>query len=71
MLDKIVGNEIVDSFKSDLRERMTSPVYGIFIISWLALHWKFIFTMFFVSEDKILEKTFLLKHEYLEQNFLI
>lgn len=69
MLDKIVENEIVDSFKKNLRESITSPIYGIFIISWLIVHWKFIFTMFFVSGDKILEKTSLLKHEYLEQNF--
>ena len=50
-----------------MKNRLTNPLYGTFIISWLVFHWNFIITLFFVSEDKIWQTTSLLKNDYLRQ----
>ncbi len=69
-IDKISkSNEIVRSVRKAINKRLTTPIYGIFLVSWLIFNWEFIFTMFFVSEEKILDKTGLLKHVYLHQTF--
>ena len=60
-----MDNEIVDSFNCALKKRLTTPIYGTFLVSWLIFHWKFIFTIFFVSEEKIWQATGLLKNDYL------
>ncbi len=69
MVEKIMNNEIANSIKNNLKKRLDSPLYGVFLISWLLFHWEFIYTMFFVSEKSILVKTGLLKNEYLLKRF--
>lgn len=71
MLNKIFeNNEIVKSVKDSIEDKVTSPVYGVFIVSWLIVHWKFVYTAFFVSEEKIWEATEgMLKSDYLTQTF--
>ena len=69
MNDKIIKNEIIDSFGGILKKRLTSPIYGVFLLSWLVFHWKFVFTMFFVSEERIWDVTGLLKSDYLAKTF--
>lgn len=66
---KLLNNELSDSISDILKKRLTSPVYGVFLISWIAFHWNFLFTMFFVSEEKIWESTKLLKNDYLINKF--
>src|SRR3989344_2658128 len=68
-MDKVINSEITDSFKNSIKKRLTSSVYGTFIIYWLIFHWNFIFTIFFVSEDKIWDSMGLLKNDYLIKNF--
>ena len=68
-MDKILDNEIVNSLKDTLNKRINSSVYGTFSLYWLVFHWNFIFTIFFVSEDKIWESTHLLKNDYLLKVF--
>jgi len=63
------SNEIINSIQKVMNKRLTTPVYGTFLVSWFIVHWEFIFTIFFVSEDKIWNKTGLLKHVYLHQTF--
>ncbi len=62
----MTNNEVVDSAKEAIRNRMVSPLYGTFIVSWLIFHWQFVYTAFFVSQDKIFQATGLLKNEYLQ-----
>ena len=62
-------NEVVTSFNIALEERITSPFYGYFIVSWLIINWKILYVAFFVSQDKIFEKLGLLRHEYLSISF--
>ena len=69
MLDIIKHNEIINSVDGTAKERLTSHLYGVFIISWLAFHWELIYTAFFVSEDKIWVKYQLLRNEYLKRRF--
>ncbi len=71
MLDKILeNNEIAKSLKNSIEDKATSPVYGVFIISWLIVHWKFVYTALFVSEEKIWEATGgMLKSDYLTETF--
>ncbi len=71
MLEEISkNNEIIGSFRDCLKNRVTSPIYGIFLISWAVFHWELIYTAFFVSEQKIWEATGgMLKDEYLKQSF--
>lgn len=58
-------NEIVSSAAASIEERMSSPFYGYFIISWLIFNWKFLYIAFFVDQEKIFEKTGLLRDEYI------
>lgn len=69
MINKIMDNEIINSLNSTLKKRLTTPIYGTFLVSWLIFHWEFIFTIFFVSEDKIWQSTGLLKNDYLIKEF--
>lgn len=64
-----IDNEIIDSLENVFKKRLTSPIYGTFLISWLIFHWEFVFTVLFVSEDKIWQSMGLLKNEYLVKNF--
>jgi hypothetical protein len=68
-MDKIISNEITDSIRDVTRKRLTSPVYGTFLISWLVFHWEFVFTALFVSEEKIWQVSGLLKNDYLVKTF--
>ncbi len=61
--------EIFESAIDTIKNRLTNPVYGTFIASWLAFHWNFIFSLFFLSEDKIFQTTGLLKNDYLVHRF--
>ena len=68
-MNKILNNEITDSLEEIVKKRLTSPIYGVFLISWIIFHWEFIFTMFFVSEEKIWQTVGLLKNDYLSRTF--
>lgn len=68
-MEKIINNEILDSCKSTLKKRIDSSVYGTYVIYWLVFHWDFIFTIFFVSEDKIWDSMNLFKNDYLVKTF--
>jgi len=53
------------SINSILYQRVTSPLFGTFSISWLVWNWKIIYTTFFISEEKI-DKN---KIDYIIENF--
>ena len=59
-------NEMLSSLKSMISERIGSPMYGTFIIAWCVTNWKAIYTTLFVGQTEIIEKTELLKIEYIE-----
>ena len=70
MFERLIdNNEIIKSLKESLEDRTTSPIYGVFIISWMVVHWKFLYTALFVSEDKIWQTEMLLKSDYLSLTF--
>jgi len=68
-MDTILNNPISESIGENIKKRLNSPIYGTFFIFWLILHWRFVFTIFFMSEDAIIEKTGLLKNDYLVMTF--
>ncbi|MFA7252604.1 MAG: hypothetical protein WC027_02000 [Candidatus Paceibacterota bacterium] len=68
-MDKILDNEITNSVKNEVKKRLSSSIYGTFVIFWLVCHWRFVLTIFFVSEDLILKQTGLLKNDYLLFNY--
>ena len=47
--------DIRKSINSTLYERVTSPLYGTLIVTWLVWNWKILYITFFVSENKIKE----------------
>ena len=57
--------DIRKSINSILYERVTSPLFGTFVISWLVFNWKIFYTTFFIDEDKI----DLNKIDYIVKNF--
>jgi hypothetical protein len=57
--------DIKKSLNQITNERISSPLYGTLILSWLIWNWKIIYITFFVSEDKI-EKN---KIDYIITNY--
>jgi len=48
-----MSNDIKNSINKILNERITSPFYGTFILTWLIWNWRILYLTFFISEDKI------------------
>lgn len=46
-------DEIKKSINSILYERVSSPLFGTFIVSWLVFNWKIFYLTFIVDSDKI------------------
>jgi len=67
--DVTLKNEVVDSVIDTVNERMNTGVYGIFLLSWTAFHWEFLYSAFFVNEQNIYLTTGLLRNEYLVRSF--
>lgn len=59
------NNEITKSIKNNIYEKITSPLWWTFIITWLVWNWQLTYTTIFVSWDKIYEKYEILKIEYI------
>lgn len=68
-MEKIFNNEIVDSAKKAIADKFDSSLYGTFIIYWLIFHWRFVYTIFFVSEDMVWNSMQLFKNDYLVRVF--
>ncbi len=64
-----VSNEITDSISESWKEKVNTPIYGVFSIWWSVFHWKLLVTVFLVSEDRIWKSKQLLKSDYLSQEF--
>ncbi|QQR76340.1 hypothetical protein IPJ63_02435 [Candidatus Nomurabacteria bacterium] len=63
------NNEFVASFDLAIKERITSPFYGYFIVSWLMVNWKIIYIAFFINQEEIYNKYNVLRNEYLSTIF--
>lgn len=64
------NNEIGGSVDGAAQAKMHSPLFGVFILSWAAVHWQSIYVAFFVSEDLIFKKYGVLRNEYITERFL-
>ena len=53
------------SINSILYQRVTSPLFGTFIVAWLIWNWKIFYTTFIIDSDKI-EKT---RIDYIVENY--
>ena len=71
-LKSIIGDkhEVTEAIREALEDRVTSPFYGYFIISWLLVNWNYIYAALFVNAQYVFEKTGLLRNEYLFQEVL-
>lgn len=58
--------KIKESVESVLKERMKSPLYGTFILSWLVCNWKIIIVLFFTSTKELGQH----KMSYIDKNLL-
>ncbi|TSD06159.1 MAG: hypothetical protein Greene07147_18 [Parcubacteria group bacterium Greene0714_7] len=58
-------NEFVRSTQMALEERITSPFYGYFFVSWFLWNWQLFYVALFLDQKNIFEKTGLLRNEYL------
>lgn len=65
-----IRNEAAESLQEALKDRLISPFYGYFVISWFLVNWDYVYTAFFVKEDLIFQKTHLLRNEFILQNIL-
>ncbi len=59
-------SEIRKAINALLYERTSSPLFGAFLISWLALNWKFIYYLFAVSSETL----YVDRISYIKDNFL-
>ena len=46
-------NKIKSTVESTVKERIKSPFYGTFIISWIICNWKIFVVLFFISSDDL------------------
>lgn len=60
------SNEFVESATIAAEDRITSPFYGYFLISWFLVNWRLPYAAFFVDEEKLFERSGLLRNEYLD-----
>ncbi|TMU57119.1 hypothetical protein [Flagellimonas algicola] len=64
--------EIKKSINSILYERVSSPLFGTFIVSWLIWNWRIVYLTFFVDSDKIeLNKVDFILKNYNQVEFLV
>jgi hypothetical protein len=59
--------EIGKSFRKIFQDRLTSPLYGSFILSWLIWNWKIIYLTIFISQDLLKPQT---KIDYILSNYV-
>ena len=52
---------IIEGFK----DRLSNPFYGYLLIAWSVINWKIIYTTLFVSNESIIQKSNLLKTDYI------
>ncbi len=64
------NNELVQSTNNALQERISSPFYGYFLISWFLINWELLYSAFFLDQNIIFEKTGLLRNEYVLSQLL-
>lgn len=69
MANPLENNEIVQSFGGSIKNRLSTPLYGVYILAWAAFHWEFLYTAFLVSEEKVWQKAGQLKNEYLMEHY--
>ncbi len=64
--------EIKKSINATLHERLTSPLFGSFILSWLIWNWKIIYLTFFI-DSKLLNHTkiCIIENQYSDLDYLI
>jgi hypothetical protein len=60
-----VLEEFRKSISAILYERITSPLFGTFIVSWICWNWKIVYLTLFVSESKVESN----KIEYIVRNY--
>lgn len=59
--------EIILSFFEASRERLKNPAIGAFILSWVAINWRFIAILLF-SNSSLIERISLIEDKYLRVN---
>lgn len=59
------GSEFIQSTHDALQERITSPFYGYFLVSWLIFNWRLVYVAFLIDQETLFEKTGMLRIEYL------
>ncbi len=57
--------EILSSIKSVFKDRIGSPMYVTFMISWIIWNWSFVYTLIFVDENFLFEHSDKMKLDYL------
>jgi|SRR3989339_307992 len=59
--------EISGSFYNNLNDRIKSPFYGSFIVSWCVWNWKVLYITFFVDSNLLLSSKNILKIDYIRE----
>ncbi len=57
--------ELLLSFLEASRERLKNPAIGTFILSWMAINWRFLAILFF-SESSLIDRIELIENDYLK-----
>jgi hypothetical protein len=68
-LDNLNMSELADSIAESIRKRVVSASLGTYLFFWCVFHWQGLYTTLFVDQQLILDKTGLLKNDYVSQSF--
>lgn len=69
-----ITHTVSDTVKNGVKiieDRLLSPMYFYFIFAWVVTNWKFIYVLFFVDNQFVLENKGLMKVDYLSQMYSI
>lgn len=64
-------NDFLETVKEWIKYRTSSVLYWTFAVSWLLTNWKIWYISFFVSEEYIFNRFWILKVEYIENIYRI
>lgn len=64
-------SEFLKSIFDSFENRLTNPLYGTFVVTWILTNWRLVYSVLFLDQAIVFQKSGLLKNEYIWNYFFI